>query len=292
MAFDSPKIIMAKSLPLMFKSLVLAGAIALSGCTTTLPPAQTSGSELQNPSTTETPFSYDSYDTVLKTYVNADGLVNYVALQENPQLLEEFVGRLGAVSPDTYAAWDESEKIAFLINAYNAITLQSIIRQKPLKASIKDIFGVWNFQKHTVKGQSVTLDAIEHEILRKEFQEPRIHAALVCAAISCPPLRQEPYTGKKLNQQLDNQSQKWISSPHGLQIDRANNQVFISSIFDWFGDDWKPQYGIENQFAGSEKERASLNFISNYVSAEDKAYLAAGNYKLGYLNYDWSLNRQ
>ncbi|GAB4462249.1 MAG: hypothetical protein OHK0037_12840 [Elainellaceae cyanobacterium] len=292
MVFDLTKIIMAKPVSLIFKGLILAGAIALSGCATALPPAQTSGSDLQNPSTTETPFSYDSYDTVLKMYVNADGLVNYIALQENPQLLEEFVSGLGAVSPDTYESWSESEKIAFLINAYNAITLRSIINQKPLKSSIKDIFGVWNFQKHTVKGQSVTLDAIEHEILRKEFQEPRIHAALVCAAISCPPLRQEPYTGEKLDEQLDDQSKKWILSPHGLQIDRANNQVFISSIFDWFGDDWKPQYGTENQFAGSAKERASLNFISNYVSAEDKAYLAAGNYKLGYLNYDWSLNQQ
>ena len=141
-------------------------------------------------------------------------------------------------------------------------------------------------------GQSVTLDTIEHEILRKEFQEPRIHAALVCAAISCPTLRQEPYTGDSLNQQLDDQVRKWLSSAHGLKIDRAQNQVSISSIFDWFGEDWQAQYAAEETFAGSPKERAALNFISNYVSSEDKEYLVQGNYKLDYLTYDWSLNRQ
>ncbi|GAB4440138.1 MAG: DUF547 domain-containing protein [Cyanobacteria bacterium J069] len=277
---------MVKPLPL-----VLAGAIALlSGCT--IPLAQGDRPILQETTVSDAAFSYDGYATVLQTYVNADGLVDYPALQANPQLLKAFIEQLGAVSPDTYSSWSESDKIAFLINAYNAITLESIINQNPLKGSIKDIFGVWNFQKHRLKGESVTLDKIEHEILRKEFQEPRIHAALVCAAISCPPLRQEPYIGERLNQQLDDQSQKWLSSAHGLQIDREQNQVLISAIFDWFGDDWKPQYANETQFTGSPKDRAALNFISNYVSPEDKAYLSAGNYKLGYLNYDWSLNKQ
>ncbi|OLP18691.1 hypothetical protein BST81_09215 [Leptolyngbya sp. 'hensonii'] len=274
-------------------SFLLIGAIALlAGCTHTPPLAQNQSPTTQATVASSVPLSYEGYGTVLRTYVNADGLVDYPALQANPQRLRDFITQLKSVAPDTYATWSENEKIAFLINAYNAITLESIINQNPLKGSIKDIFGVWNFNKHIVMGRSLTLDNIEHDILRKDFQEPRIHAALVCAAISCPPLRQEPYTGEKLDEQLDNQVRKWLSSPNGLQIDRTQNRVAISSIFNWFGKDWQAQYGIQGKFTGSEKERAVLNFISNYVSPKDKEYLAQGNYKLSYLNYDWSLNRQ
>jgi hypothetical protein len=144
---------------------------------------------------------------------------------------------------------------------------------------------------HVVLGEPVTLDAIEHQILRKKFNEPRIHAALVCAAISCPPLRQEPFTGEQLDAQLDDQVNKWLVS-QGLKLDRAQNRVSISSIFKWFGEDWQKQYSADDKFVGSSKERAVLNFISKYVSPQDREYLAQGNYKLDYLNYDWSLNRQ
>jgi hypothetical protein len=272
--------------------LLLIGAIVLASCASNPPLAQNESQATQASIASSVPLSYEDYGTVLRTYVNADGLVDYPALQANPQVLENFITQLGTVPQDTYAAWSENEKIAFLINAYNAITLKSIIDQKPLKGSIKDIFGVWNFKKHTVMGRSLTLDNIEHAILRKDFQEPRIHAALVCAAISCPPLRQEPYTGENLDAQLDDQTRKWLASPVGLQIDRTQNRVAISSIFNWFGEDWQAQYAAEGKFTGSAKERSALNFISNYVNPKDKEYLEQGNYKLNYLNYDWSLNRQ
>lgn len=278
---------------LRLRLFLLMGVIAvLAGCTSASPPAQNGSQTTQVAVASSTPLSYKDYETVLRTYVNANGLVDYPALQANPQVLKGFIAQLGAVSPDTYAAWSDNEKIAFLINAYNAITMESIIDQNPLKGSIKDIFGVWNFKKHTVMGRSLTLDNIEHNILRKDFQEPRIHAALVCAAVSCPPLRQEPFTGEKLEAQLDDQVRKWLSSPKGLQIDRTQNRVAISSIFDWFGEDWQTQYAIDGKFTGSAKERSVLNFISNYVNPEDKEYLEQGNYKLSHLNYDWSLNRQ
>jgi hypothetical protein len=241
---------------------------------------------------TTTLFSDERYARVLQAYVNETGLVDYPALQANPQPLQEFVATLGTVAPSQYAAWSKNEKIAFLINAYNALTLAAIIEQKPLKNSIKDIFGVWNFTKHRVMGTEKTLDNIEHNILRKDFQEPRIHAALVCAARSCPPLRREPYVGSQLSTQLDDQVRRWLASGQGLQINRPQRQVKISAIFKWFGEDWQPQYSTTGQFKGSEKERAVLNFISNYVTPPDKDYLARGNYRLQYLNYDWSLNRQ
>ncbi|MGB5972435.1 MAG: DUF547 domain-containing protein, partial [Nodosilinea sp.] len=155
-----------------------------------------------------------------------------------------------------------------------------------------DILGVWKLKQHQVLGQGLTLDAIEHDILRQDFAEPRIHAALVCAAISCPPLRQEPFTGDRLDQQLDDQTQRWLNSPHGVAVDRGENQVAISSIFDWFGEDWQAAYTAPDQFTGSPKERAALNFISIYLSPADRDYLARGDYTLSYLTYNWALNQQ
>jgi len=277
----------------MFKSsfLIVIGAV-LSGCATITPLNQQPTAAAPAQETITKPLSYEGYASVLQTYVDDEGMVDYPALQNNSQPLKDFVAQLAAVSPEAYATWTAADQIAFLINAYNAITLESIIDQEPLKESIKDIAGVWRITTHEVMGQSVTLDNIEHDMLRKNFVEPRIHAALVCAAISCPPLRQEPYTGDELDAQLDDQVQTWLASDKGLNIDRDQKQVSLSMIFDWFGQDWEPQYAVESGFTGNEKQRATLNFISNYVSPEDQTFLAEGDYSIQYLDYDWSLNRQ
>ncbi len=238
------------------------------------------------------PFTYQDYEAVLKNYVNEQGLVNYRRLQANREPLDRFNAAVGNVSPSIYAAWSEKEKIAFLINAYNAFTLQAIIDQKPLKKSIRDIPGVWQWHKFQIVGQSKTLDNIEHNTLRQDFQEPRIHVALVCAAISCPILRNEPYIAEKLDEQLNEQVSKFINSSQGFRIDRQANKVYLSSIFKWYGDDWKQSYSIANQFAGSEREKAVLNFLSNYLSTSEKTYLKEGGYNISYLNYNWLLNQQ
>lgn len=269
--------------------------IILTSCTLSVPinqaPAQESQVEV-NRGSDRTLLNYDDYGTVLKTYVNNKALVNYQELQKNPEQLETFNTSLGAVEPSTYQSWDEAEKIAFLINAYNSFTLESIIDKNPLKKSIRDIKGVWKGREFNIAGESKTLDNIEHKTLRAEFNEPRIHMALVCAAISCPPLRNEPYTGEKLDQQLDDQTQKFLVSPHGFRIDRQKGTVYLSAIFKWFGEDWKKTYGIDDKFTGNANQRAVLNFISDYLSPEDQEYLEQGNYKIKYLNYDWSLNKQ
>jgi hypothetical protein len=269
--------------------LLLAAIALVPACARPLPVAQRSG---QVTAAATTPLDYGDYANLLQTYVSPSGLVDYTALQANPDPLQAVVAELGAVSLATYEGWSEADKIAFLINAYNAITLQSIVDQAPLKPSIRDIPGVWTAQRHPVLGQALTLDNLEHDLLRKQFSEPRVHAALVCAAISCPPLRQEPFTGDRLDQQLNDQAQRWLDSPQGLSLDRDQNRVAISSIFKWFGEDWQTQYAAPDQFTGSPKERAVLNFIGNYVSPSDRAYLAEGNYRLDYLDYDWSLNKQ
>ena len=237
-------------------------------------------------------FNYDDYAQVLQTYVNDRGLVDYQGLQANREQLDRFNQSLSKVSPDLYNSWNELEKIAFWFNAYNSLTLQSIIDQQPLPKSIRDISGVWNRRKFEIAGESKTLDNIEHDTLRKDFNEPRLHVALVCAAMSCPPLRNEPYLPEKLDAQLEDQVRKFIVSPHGFKIDRQQGRVYLSSIFKWYGQDWLKNYSVDNKFAGNKKQKAVINFLSRYLTPEDIQYLERGKYKVKYLDYDWSLNKQ
>ncbi|WP_324616412.1 DUF547 domain-containing protein [Lusitaniella coriacea] len=277
------------------KTLALLSALLLvSGCTGSLPftQAEINNSPTANAEMGSDSFNYDDFAGVLKTHVNEQGWVDYEGLQSNRQQLDKFVVAMSQVPSGTYEGWNEREKIAFLINAYNAFTLQSIIDQDPLKKSIREIPGVWKIRKFSLAGQEKTLDNIEHQILREKFNEPRIHAALVCAAVSCPPLRTEPYTAAQLDFQLDEQVRIWLARPQGLQIEREREKVSISAIFDWFGEDWVPSYGVKEKFSGNERQRATLNFISRYISPVEAQYLEEGNYELNYLDYDWSLNRQ
>jgi hypothetical protein len=139
----------------------------------------------------------------------------------------------------------------------------------------------------------MTLDEIEHNVLRKEFNEPRIHMALVCAAMGCPPLRTEPYEGAKLDQQLNDQARVFLANPKKFRLDRGQGKVYLSSIFRWFGGDFVKNYGTDKAFPGfSPEERAVLNFLSQYLPAGDRDYLLKGKYTIAYLDYDWSLNEQ
>ncbi|MEM9483491.1 MAG: DUF547 domain-containing protein [Cyanobacteria bacterium P01_F01_bin.116] len=268
----------------------LACSIGLVGCSTDTAPSNTSSAEVSIVS--DQGLDYQGYDALLSTYVDDEGWVNYTDLQQSREALDSFNDALVTVDDATLSGWSEEEQIAFWINAYNSLTLKSIIDQTPLKASIKDITGVWRLRKHPINQKQKTLNEIEHDVLRVDFDEPRLHAAIVCAAISCPPLRNESFTGENLDAQLDEQVVQWLARPDGLKIDKEAGEVKLSKIFDWFGGDWIPSYGVDSGFTGSKEEQAVLNFISQYVSEEDQAYLEAGDYKVSYFNYDWSLNKQ
>ncbi|MGB5769241.1 MAG: DUF547 domain-containing protein, partial [Crocosphaera sp.] len=163
--------------------IILSTFVILSGCTNGLisSPDQENNlpATVSNNIKTDESFNYDGYEQILNLYVNDDGLVNYEKLQENRQQLDNFNKAIGEVSSETYQNWTDSQKLAFLINAYNAFTLQSIIDKTPIPSSIRNIPGVWKWRKFTVAGQEKTLDNIEHDTIRKEFNEPRIHVALV-----------------------------------------------------------------------------------------------------------------
>lgn len=247
-------------------------------------------------------FSYENYAHVLKTVVSDDGMVNYKALKASREKLDAFCAALEKLDPGIYEDWTEKEKIAFWLNAYNAHILQTIVNRYPIKASllksvvfpknsIQQIPGVFNKVSFVIMGRKMTQDDIEHNTLRKQFNEPRVHMALVCAAKGCPSLCTEPYLGEKLEAQLHDQTKKFLSNRSKFSIDRTNATVSLSSIFKWFGDDFIKSYGTDKAFKGhTQKERAVLNFISAYLPERDRDELKKRKYTVSYTPYDWSLN--
>ena len=249
-------------------------------------------------------FSVAEYASVLKEHVTGEGLVHYQQLKSNRQTLDRFVAALGKLREGEFESWDEEEQVAFWINAYNALTLSAIISHYPIQPvlsessmvprnSIRQIPGVWDRLQFTVMGSAVTLDQIEHQILRKRFDEPRIHMALVCAAQSCPRLRNEPFVGSRLENQLQDQTQRFLSRPAMFRIDRARQCVLLSSIFQWYGEDFVSTYDTGQEFPGHNKvERAVLNFIARHLDAQSRDYLTKERYRIEYVDYDWSLNEK
>jgi hypothetical protein len=249
-------------------------------------------------------FRYDDYALILKSYVNDHGMVNYRGLQANRERLEVFISAMGRLNPKRYSQWSERRQIAFWINAYNALVLKIIIDHYPIRPSlfklavfprhsIWHISGVWGKLKFPVMGRPMSLNDIEHETLRKNFNEPRIHVAIVCASIGCPPLRNEPFRGERLDTQLEDQSRRFLSNQGNFRIDKDNKKVHLSSIFKWFGEDFVDTYGREEKSQGRRQTvRAVLNFTSKHVSPEEGKYLATEVYSIQYTDYDWSLNEQ
>lgn len=275
-------------------ALVLAGVLVpLGGCAGAWSPQEPGlpAAPLSRAGVGAAPIDSRDYGRLLDAVVDQEGLVDYVALERRRHMLASFLKRIGAVDPQRFAAWPENERIAFLLNAYNAFTLASIIERDPLPRSIRDIPGVWRLRTHQLMGRPLTLDAIEHHILRREYNEPRIHAALVCAARSCPPLRREPYRGERLEAQLEDQTQRWLNGPHGVVIDRQEGTVNISPIFEWFAEDWQRKEPHAQPVPGHREQSAVLQFIALRVEPEQRRFLLGGEYRLGYLDYDWSLNQ-
>lgn len=249
-------------------------------------------------------FSYAPYARVLSEHVDEAGGVDYAALKGSPGELDAFVAGLRSLDPSRYESWSQDAKIAFWINAYNALTLEAIVRNYPIEASllrsfvypknsIRQIPGVWDELSFEVIGREVTLDEIEHAILRERFDEPRIHMALVCAARGCPPLRREPYAGERLDRQLEDQTLRFLSDPKKFRIDRADGEVHLSSIFDWFGEDFVSRHGTQAGFEGFDgPERAVLSFVASHLDGEDRRYLESADYSIDYLDYDWTLNEK
>ena len=219
------------------------------------------------------------WDGLLKKYVNDQGLVNYKALQSDSLALNAYLQDLSANLPGS--KWTQNDRLAYWINAYNAFTVQRIIRSYPVK-SIKDLGGDKIFvntpwDQHFIKlgDTRYSLNDIEQRIIRKKFNDNRIHVALVCAAMSCPRLRNEAFTGPRLNEQLDDQARGFVNNPAKNKLTPADKPQ-VSSIFNFYPQDFTKNGSTSVQ-----------DFINRYAAQKIKVDAA-----LSYVPYDWSLNVQ
>ncbi len=231
---------------------------------------------------------HHQFDNFLADYVNEKGEVNYAVIQAD-DALQPYLDRLAKTDPFVLP---EKEAIAFWINAYNAYTIKLVIdnypigsikeitplRIKGLSLSIPKINSPFEYEIADVGGEMYSLDDIEHGILRKEFEEPRIHFALVCASFSCPSLRREAYVGSRLDEQLDDQARKFLHDPQKNQVDNADSRIYLSRIFKWFESDFTRDTGSVQAF------------VAPYFSGRLQEELLNDAFDVKYLKYNWSLN--
>ena len=230
----------------------------------------------------------DSYSTrpyagVLQASVR-DGLVDYSAVAEREGQLDVYLDALERFGPRTTPEQfptPESE-LAYYLNAYNAFMLKRWVDAGAADAApSKDVNRLWFVtDQWKLDGRSLTMDSLEQRVIREDFDDPRIHFALVCGAQSCPPLLDEPFDGEQLDQQLDSLGRRWMQQPDGLRVS-DEGRVYMSKIFDWYAEDFDATGGL-------------AGVIRKYVSDDDprkrRALEAARNGDIRFLDYDWSIN--
>ena len=221
--------------------------------------------------------------------------VDYGLLFKQPEQLNDYLSVLSAVKQSEYQLWTGDQQLSFLINAYNGFTLQLITQnygkfQNGKADSIKDLGSFfsspWKQSFFTLLDEKRSLDDVEHKMIRVWFQRPRIHAALVCAAVSCPPLRNQAFVADKLNQQLDDQMSQFLSDDQRNTIDQSDNRVYLSAIFKWYGEDFEMgQQGFNNL-----KDLIKVYQQDMADDPQQLIWLQKQDFSIRYLDYDWRLN--
>jgi hypothetical protein len=222
------------------------------------------------------PPSHEIFDDLLRSNVSGDQ-VDYKGFINSKEKFEKYLDLISENPPDR-GKWSKKEQLAYWINAYNAFTIKLIIDNYPVE-SIQDLHPtiyiplvrtVWHKKFFNIGEVEMNLDEIEHDILRKEFNEPRIHFAINCASFSCPPLRNEAFTADKIDKQLEEQAVTFVNDSERNKI--STNSADVSRIFSWFSKDFT-------------KDGSLIQFLNKYskVKLNEDA-------KIKYLDYDWSLN--
>lgn len=223
--------------------------------------------------------THQTFDELLQKYVNDQGMVNYKGLNQERAKLKSYLSLLEDNAPQK--SWTRDQKLAYWINAYNAFTLELILRNYPLE-SIKDIGSTikipfvntpWDIKFINIGGEEYDLNNLEHGIIRKEFDEPRIHFALVCAAISCPKLQNRAYFPEKLEAQLSKAAKEFLANPDKNEFKSAD-QATLSKIFNWYGGDFNNNGTL-------------IEYINKYAPTKLNA-----DAKIDWKDYDWTLNEQ
>jgi hypothetical protein len=218
--------------------------------------------------------------------------VRYAGFAQDRAALKAYLDSLSAVSEAAFSGFGKPQQMALLINAYNAFTVELILTRWPKLASIKDIGSFlqspWKPKWVPLLGGKVSLDDIEHQMLRQRgrYDDPRVHFAVNCASIGCPALREEAFSADRLEAQLDEQAQRFMSDRSRNRYDAARGKLEVSRIFDWFGED----FGL-----GHRGITSLTAFFARYAdqladAPADRALIRAQKAEVGFLDYDWKLN--
>ena len=247
-------------------------------------------------------FTHEKFDRVLQRYVDNQGRVDYAALQKQADDLEAYYSLVAQYSPDSHPEIfaDENARLAYWINAYNAAAIKIVLKHYPISgvgdvpisSPLFFIPGKWRFFVfHRLRFGNVATNLyyLENSIIRKRFNEPRIHFAVNCASVGCPHLPRSAFTGPLLNQQLDQETRKFFSQPRNFEINRQHKTILLSSILDWYQDDFIDWLKIRYP---EQKKFSLLDYVAHYVSTDVAEELRgpASDYRIQFIPYDWSLN--
>ena len=233
-------------------------------------------------------FSYDDWNEVLGKYVDDEGLVDYHGLAADRGALDRFLASIETTGPksDPEAFPTRDDQLAYYINAYNALAFQGVLELGP------DAKTVWGFtgtglgffvrMKVVVDGEKMSLKSLEDDIVREEFKDPRIHAALNCASIGCPKLPRVAFSPDRLDEQLDAEMTKFVNEERNCRIDEAAGTATLSRIFDWFRKDFE-------EYEAAQGGGGLSDYINRYRPADAQL---SPDLKLKFSKYDKRLNRQ
>ena len=225
---------------------------------------------------------------LLARHVRGDR-VDYAALAQDRGTLQTYLDGLAAVAPEEFSAWSQDQRFAFWIDAYNAFTLALVVDHYPID-SIKDIGGLFDsvWDRRVVPlghlfpeaGRAqLSLNDVEHRILRPVFEDARVHAAINCASESCPPLRPEPYVAERLERQLDEQARQWMADPTRNRYELSADTLRLSKVFDWFEEDFRRDAGSVQAWVA----RYAPQEVAERIRGEERL-------RVRYLDYSWRLN--
>jgi len=242
-------------------------------------------------------FNHSAWDSLLNKNVTMTNggkasVVNYNAMKADQAKLDSYLAAIGKVSQAQFNRWSKDEQLAFLINVYNAGTVDLVLTKYPNIKSIKDIGGIfsspWKQDFVTVLGKKRSLDDIEHNLIRGSglYNEPRIHFAVNCASIGCPALLDDAYTGSKLDKQLEQVTSKFLADSSRNRL--KGNTLEVSPIFKWYKEDFESNWRGTKDLEG---------FLARYNSSlglnkSQTADLKNGKTKISYTDYNWNLNKK
>ncbi len=222
-------------------------------------------------------FSHTLFDDVLQTFVDTEGKIDYARLKAEPEKLEAYLDLLAVANREEMSY---NEELAFWINAYNALVIKGVVDRYPTTSvrKIKPFGGFFSRLRFQVAGKSYTLNQIEHDVIRAEFVDARVHFVLVCASRGCPSLENRAFLKETVEERLEAATLKFARDPEKVRLDREERRLYLSKIFKWYESDFTEGYA------------GVVDFLMDYLSPADVNFLETEEVESRYLEYDWTLN--